>query len=185
MRAAKKRYVKQLIDELLLLGIGGILCYLCFEGAITVMQAVWIIAGLIIAILLFKLLKKWLNKQKYLSSALSDLDKLSGESFEEYLMYMFRTQGYKVKMTEQTNDYGADLVMYKDGIKTIAQAKRYRGRVGVEAVQQIVAAKAYYNADQCMVVTNSFYTPNAINLAKANGVILMDRNELMNIKKER
>lgn len=184
MKAAKKRYLRQLVDELILLGVGIGLAYLYYKKTITLMQAVWIIVGLIAAILLFKLLLKWINKQRYLSSALSDLDKLSGESFEEYLMYMFRRQGYRVKLTDQTNDYGADLIMTKDGIKTVAQAKRYRGRVGVEAVQQIVAAKAYYKADQCLVVTNSFFTPNAINLAKANGVTLIDRNELMKFKKE-
>lgn len=59
-------------------------------------------------------------------------------------------------------------------------AKRYnfRNRVGIEAVQQVYASKAYYKAQEAWVITNSYYTLNAKNLAKACGVKLLDRVEL-------
>ena len=42
----------------------------------------------------------------------------------------------------------------------------------------MVAAIAYYGADKGMVITNSVYTQNAVNLATANGVELWDRKRL-------
>ena len=36
----------------------------------------------------------------------------------------------------------------------------------------------FYNADKCMVITNSYFTKGARELAKAAGVILWDRTIL-------
>ena len=73
---------------------------------------------------------------------------------------------------------GADLILTKGRTKTIVQAKRYRNSVGEAAVQQAIAAMGYYKADQCMVVTNSDFTPAARELAKKTEVVLIDRNKL-------
>lgn len=60
------------------------------------------------------------------------------------------------------------------------QCKRYKGKVGISAVQEVLGAKGYYKADKAMVITNSYFTPNAIKLANANDVELWDRNDLIN-----
>ena len=70
---------------------------------------------------------------------------------------------YKVELTPLSNDYGADLICTKNGQVLVVQAKRYEGKVGNAAIQQVVAAKDYYEADECMVVTNSYFTRNAYN----------------------
>lgn len=59
------------------------------------------------------------------------------------------------------------------------QAKRFKRKVGIKAIQEAVAAKGYYDCSQAMVVTNSFYTLQAVKLAKANDVQLWDRNDLI------
>ncbi len=58
------------------------------------------------------------------------------------------------------------------------QAKNYSENVGNAAVQQALAAKAFYSCDHAMVVTNSYFTPSAKALADASGVALVDRREL-------
>ena len=75
----------------------------------------------------------------------------------------------------------ADLILKKDGEKIVVQAKRYSNKVGIEAVQQIIGAKEYYKATKGMVVTNSFFTPNAVKLASSSNIELWDRNKLLNI----
>jgi restriction system protein len=45
-------------------------------------------------------------------------------------------------------------------------------------VQEITAAMAHYNATHAMIVTNSFFTSNAVNLARENYVELVDRQKL-------
>lgn len=129
-------------------------------------------------------LYKYRRKQKYLESSLSDLDKLEGIEFEEYCKVMFESRGYKAKLTPPTHDYGADLVIVgKDGMRIVVQAKRYKGLVGIEAVQQVIGSKAYYNAENCIVITTSYFTDAAKELARVNNVALCDRNFLMHVTK--
>ncbi|HEY9569713.1 MAG TPA: restriction endonuclease, partial [Metalysinibacillus sp.] len=78
-----------------------------------------------------------------------------------------------------SGDYGADLILHKDGQKIVVQAKRYKNNVGIRAVQEIIPAVAYYKADVAWVVTNSYLTKQAQNLADSNDVVIIDREELM------
>jgi HJR/Mrr/RecB family endonuclease len=48
--------------------------------------------------------------------------------------------GYRVEQTKLSGDQGADLVVIKLGEKTVIQAKRYGGKIGNSAVQEIMAA---------------------------------------------
>lgn len=142
--------------------------------------------GLIVFLLIVLIahkLEKYINRKIYLNSSLSKLDHLEGESFEKYVKAIFESKGYKAELTAKSHDYGADLILTKNGKKTVVQAKRYKSKVGIAAVQQIIAAKAYYKADNCMVFTNNYYTPSAKKLAKVNAVELFDRNDIKKIKK--
>jgi restriction system protein len=106
-----------------------------------------------------------------------DVDAMNGFAFEDFLAKMFRTLGYDVEETKRTGDQGADLFVVRFGQKTVIQAKNYADNVGNAAVQQVVAAKNFYNADQAMVVCNRYFTPSAKELAGATGVTLVDRDE--------
>ena len=65
------------------------------------------------------------------------------------------------------------------GIKTVVQVKQYSSKVGNKAVQEIIAGKAFYNADEAIVMTNNYFTESAIELAENTGVILFDRDKLI------
>ena len=73
--------------------------------------------------------------------------------------------GYSVEVTRYRGDYGADLVVRKGGQKTAVQAKRWKKRVGLKAVQEAVAAKAMYGCDHALVVANREFTQQARRLA--------------------
>ena len=103
---------------------------------------------------------------------------MTGEEFEDYLASLFRLQGWKVNEVGGSGDYGADLIIKKLGETYIIQAKRYSDKVSLPAVQQAFTAKAFYDADGCTVVTNSFFTKNAKTLAAKVGCELIDRNGL-------
>lgn len=122
--------------------------------------------------------EKAYRSRQYLNSPLAAIDRMSGEEFEEYLAAHFRKLGYKVKLTPKSNDFGADLILIKEGQKIVVQAKRYQSKIGVKAVQEIIGAKGYYKANRMMVVSNSFYTSGAKKLAAATNVELWDRNTI-------
>lgn len=130
----------------------------------------------------------WLRKRKHvryklLHSSIGAVDKMSGEEFEDFLAAHFKKLGYFVSKTSVTNDYGADLVLTRGFEKIVLQAKRYSGKVGIAAVQQIVAATGFYRATKAIVVTNNFFTKNAVALANRNHVELWDRRKLKHVMK--
>jgi restriction system protein len=140
------------------------------------MWYVWLVLALI---LIGRLIFYLLEKQKLARSGIVDIDKMDGKTFEKYLKVFFEKLGYKVERTKYIGDYGADLVAINNGVKTVIQAKRYKNRVGIKAVQEAVASKGYYNCDKAMVVTNSYFTNQAKTLASRNKVELWDRKILV------
>lgn len=106
------------------------------------------------------------------------VDAMDGFQFEAFLVEIFQTIGYDVKETKKTADQGADLFVSRFGKNTVIQAKNYTGSVGNAAVQQAISAKAFYGCDEAMVVTNSYYTKSAKELASTAGVRLIDREGL-------
>jgi restriction system protein len=140
------------------------------------MWYVWLILGLV---LIGRLVFYLLEQQKLAKSGIADIDKMDGKTFEKYLKVFFEKLGYKVERTKYIGDYGADLVATNDGVKTVIQAKRYKGNVGIKAVQEAVASKGYYNCEKAMVVTNSYFTNQARTLASRNKVELWDKNILV------
>lgn len=108
-----------------------------------------------------------------------DVDGMSGRDFEIFLSNVFERKGYKVRLTPETGDQGADIILEKFGEITVVQAKNYSQTVGNSAVQQVVGSIKHYNAHRAMVVTNNYFTKSARELASSNGVILIDREKLL------
>ena len=79
---------------------------------------------------------------------------------------------------------GADVIAYKDNIKYVIQVKFYNNPVGNKAVQEVVGAIGMYKADKGIVVTNSTFTPSAIELAQANNIELVNGESIEKYKKE-
>ncbi|UOR25509.1 restriction endonuclease [Helicobacter pylori] len=116
-------------------------------------------------------------KKHQLKRALQKIDAMNGFEFEEYSKIFFTSKGFEVSITQKSGDYGADLIIEKDGIKWAVQAKRYSHKVSPKAIQEVVSSKAYYACEKACVITNSYFTQAAQKLAQANGVILIDRDE--------
>lgn len=144
--------------------------------------------GVIIAVITYFVLlqafKIWLKTRKgarLRKAGMKEIDEMTGEQFELFLGELFKKRGFKVTYTATSGDYGADLIL-RDGDEKIAvQAKRYSGNVGVKAVQEIIGAVKMYDAQQAWVVTNSYFTKQAMKLAEMNDVYLIDRDELLNM----
>lgn len=125
-------------------------------------------------------------QRRYLlnSVELKQIDQMKGNEFEEYLTVLFQELGYAAKKTKQSGDFGVDVLLKKDGRTIAIQAKRYRQKVSLQAVQEVVAGKYYYKADEAWVVTNSLFTDAARELAIPNKVQLIGRYELIELMKK-
>lgn len=112
-------------------------------------------------------------------SGIKDIDRMDGYQFEEYLKVLFKALGYRPMVTKKSGDYGADVIL-KGKNKIVIQAKRYgyKNNVSMDAVSEVFAARSYYKADEAWVITNSFFTKQAKELAKACDVKILNRYEL-------
>ena len=100
---------------------------------------------------------------------------MDGHQYEQKCAQYLREQGYtNVTVTRGSGDQGVDITAMKDGKKHAIQCKYYEGSVGNKAIQEVYAGAAFYNCSVAMVITNSFFTKSAKELAKKLKVILVE-----------
>lgn len=113
------------------------------------------------------------------------LDHLSGIEFERLVSRILKKSGYHhVTFTKNSNDYGIDILARKNHLSYGFQCKRYQKNIGVAAIAQTKAGQSYYNLDSVTVITNSYFTHQAITLAQCNDISLIDRNQLLKMIKK-
>jgi hypothetical protein len=103
---------------------------------------------------------------------------LRGKPFEVFLKDVFEYLGYRCKLTANSGDQGVDLIVEKAGERIAIQAKAYMNSVGNEAVQQACAGMRHYGCHRCAVITNSRFTPAAVELARSNNCKLLDETQI-------
>lgn len=118
------------------------------------------------------------NTTKQEEITIYDIDRLTGVQFEEVMESLLNANGYSdAHVTGKAGDQGGDILTNDGDEKLIIQAKNYslNRKVTNSAVQEVLGAIAYYGADKGIVVTNSFFTSSAIELAEVNNITLWDR----------
>jgi restriction system protein len=177
-RKSKAKQEEEFINGVMVLSLFGSLAitYTLTKS----IQVSIIVCILVVAVVIAALISRKLKHEERLKrSGIAEIDKMEGVQFEQYLGHLFRSQGYKAEVTQAAGDYGADLVLSKEGKRIVVQAKRYSKNVGLKAVQEVRGAVSHYGASAAWVVTNRDYTEQAYKLAKSNNVRLIGREELI------
>lgn len=110
-----------------------------------------------------------------------NIDGFEGHDFEQFCAEILQKIGYaNVRVTKGSGDFGADVIAEKDSVTYAIQCKSYEGHpVGNKAVQEAISGKSYYHCAIAAVMTNSYFTSQAIEMAQKTSVVLWDRNSLM------
>ena len=110
---------------------------------------------------------------------------MDGFDFEKYAGKLLSDNGFeKVYVTKCSNDFGVDIIAYKDDIKYSIQCKKYSSTVGINAVQEVIASKVMNDSHVAVVLTNNYFTKSAKELANKNNVLLWDRDKLERLIEE-
>jgi len=107
-----------------------------------------------------------------------DWRSLAGVDFELFLGEVFRELGFGVQFTKTSRDQGVDLILTRLQERIAVQAKGYSGSVGNSAVMEVSAGMNFYQCRRAIVVTNSYFTPAAYDLARANACSLIDGSQI-------
>ena len=104
---------------------------------------------------------------------------MDGWEFEEYIAELLSRDGYiHVEVTRGSGDQGVDVLAQRDGVSYAVQCKHYAGKIPNKAVQEAYAGAKFYGCDVPVVLTNSYFSPSALELGDEIGVELWDRDEL-------
>lgn len=118
----------------------------------------------------------------YSENIATDIDNMEGHQFEYFCADVLRRNGYEnVYVTKGSGDQGVDIRAERDGIKYAIQCKRYNNLVGNSAVQEVCTGKEFYGCHVGIVMSNNYFTKSAHELADKTGVVLWDRNKLLEL----
>lgn len=123
------------------------------------------------------LLLRWVNRKSRASG--DTMDEMEGHDFEFFCADLLREAGFEnVEVTRGSGDFGADILCERDGVTYAVQCKCYESIVGVHAVQEAYAGKAFYGQMVAAVMTNRTFTDPARICAQRLKVLLWDRDHL-------
>lgn len=113
------------------------------------------------------------------SNPMYAIDSMNGKTFECWCASLLQRIGFtNVTLTKASGDDGVDLLAEKDNIKYAIQCKCYSKDLGKAPIQEVAAGKMMpqYHCQIGAVITNRHFTKGARALADANGVLLWDRD---------
>jgi len=111
------------------------------------------------------------------------VETLSAGQLEQLVAGLLARAGCTVHRVNRVRGPGgtaASLVIGAPEQCTVVKIKRSTRPLGGKAVRRVLHGMAPYQAASAMVVTNSVFTDNAVVLARENGVLLWDRDDLWN-----
>ena len=119
---------------------------------------------------------------------IEDADALDPAFFEAFVATLFQAQGYRVELTPFSGDKGVDVIAYQSqkgtgGLLIQVKQRKEGGKPGNEAVDEILAAKPFYEEKydstfQPIVITNREFTKRARRHGAANHVSTYGRQWL-------
>ena len=148
--------------------------------------AIYMIADLAVPLLqkkkkdaeVYKAVGQYNNKLRRLG--LSEADQMDGHDFEYWCANLLRRNGFEqVSVTQGSGDQGVDILAWKHGDKYAIQCKRYNKSLGNRPVQEVNTGRVMYNCDYAAVMTNQYFTKSAKEAADATGVMLWDRDRII------
>jgi restriction system protein len=137
-----------------------------------------LIGVLVVALVAFGVVAAY-QRIRVSRSGIAGVDRMDVKTFEAFLASLFRDLGYEVEGSRVHGDFAAELVVAKDGQRTVVEGKRWSKQLGSTAVQAALTAMTDLACDGAIVVANRQFTHPARKLAKANGVQLWDREALV------
>lgn len=109
-------------------------------------------------------------------TSVNSIKEISWKDFEYLVSEAYRRQGYSVQ--ENTGggaDGGVDLVLSKNGERTMVQCKNWKSsKVGVTTIRELFGVVTAERATEGIVVCSGHFTNDAIEFAEGNPITLVD-----------
>lgn len=102
----------------------------------------------------------------HLRRSFADLYNITWRRFEALVADVFKANGYRVILTRQARDGGADIIVLRSESahqEAIIECKKYakRRRVGIQVVRAVVGAAVSWDVRRAVIVTSSAFSRDA------------------------
>jgi len=150
-----------------------------FSTALQYIIPLVFIIGALVSVFKSKGRRKLLDEQ----SSLESVRAMSWQEFELLVGEAFRRKGYEVKENGGGGaDGGIDLVLNKNGKKSIVQCKRWKTfSIGVPLIRELYGVMTAERANDCIFVSSGNYTAEARLFAEDKPIWLIDGSELIDL----
>ena len=145
-----------------------------------------ILAGMLLGLCWIAALKSYLaaRKRRRFLDTRTNLDSLAAggwRQFEQLVGEAFRRQGYAVEETGLGGpDGGIDLILRKDGRRTLVQCKQWkRQQVGVSVVREMAGLLTHHQAHAVKIACIGSFTPDAEAFAHGKPIELIGGEQLL------
>ena len=153
--------------------------FVSFAKALQYVLPLVFIAGAGVSILKSKRRSKLLDHQ----SSLETIRSMSWQEFELLVGEAFKRKGFEVKENGGGGaDGGIDLILNKNGKKSIVQCKRWKTfSIGVPLIRELYGVMTAEQANDCIFVSSGNYTAEARLFAEGKPIWLIDGSELLDL----
>lgn len=110
---------------------------------------------------------------------LEEIQKLDPIHFEKIISTLFKKMGYEVLLTKTSRDEGIDLIITKNGRKSVVQCKRYTGNVGQPIVRDLYGSMIHNRAENAYLITTGLFSLPAQTWASGKPIYLVDGKMLI------
>jgi len=125
--------------------------------------------------------RKKQSEERVTDSGIHNIDQMDKSQFELFLLHFFKGYGYAVEVRKPEKCNGTELFITKGNEQAVVFANNDHRHMGIQAVQQIVEAKALSNASSAWLITNRDFSSAAYALASSKHVQLINRESLMDM----
>lgn len=153
--------------------------FITFSGFLQYIFPIIFLTGAAVSAIKGKRRRKLLDKQ----SSIESIRALSWQEFELLVAEAFRRKGFKVLENGGGGpDGGIDLILQRDGKKSIVQCKRWRTlSIGVSHIRELYGVMNAVQANDCVFVISGNYTADARLFAEEKPIWLIDGAELLEL----
>ncbi len=138
-----------------------------------------LLSALVLAIVFFVL-----KAQGAAGKAITEIQAMKADIFEDWVAARFRGLGYSVKIAGTSGDHGADLVVEKDGETAIVQCKNFKSwSVGEPVLRDLFGAMHDFGANRAFLVTTGRVTQAARDWAGGKPIEIWDKDEVARLSR--
>jgi len=115
---------------------------------------------------------------------ISDVDSMTEKSFEKYVGFMLRDNGFEIQTEIRIQGTVADIIGTKNNKRYVFELKLYkRNRIYYDLIDQLLRYQKLENIDRVVLITNA--SINRIEVSNFGNILLIDREKLKRILKNR